>query len=143
MKLVELKCKNCGANLKVPENQTNITCEFCNTTFHLDDEVQHIQYDNMQQSGYEFEKGRIKAREEYQKNYFNKMTTSSKNKKTALILCLIGIGGFNGLHEFYVGNFKKGIIKFFTFNWIFIGLIYDIIKIENGKFQDSQAKDLR
>ena len=91
MKLVELKCKNCGANLKVPENQTNITCEFCNTTFHLDDEVQHIQYDNMQQSGYEFEKGKIKAKEEYQKNYFNKMTTSSKNKKNSFNTFCISI----------------------------------------------------
>lgn len=143
MKLVELKCKNCGAKLTVPENTKTVTCEFCNTSFQLDDEVQHIQYDNMGQSGYDFEKGRIQAQEEKQREYYEKLTTSPKSKQTAFILCLIGICGFNGLHEFYVGNVKKGIIKFLTFNWIFIGLVYDAIKINNGKFQDSYGKYLK
>ena len=143
MKLVELKCKNCGAKLTVPENEKTVTCEFCNTSFHLDDGVQHIQYDNMTQSGYDFEKGRMKAQEEKQREYYEKMTISSKSKHTALILCLIGLCGFNGLHEFYVGNIKKGLIKFFTFNWFIFGLIYDAIKINNGNFQDSQERYLR
>ncbi len=55
MKLVELKCKNCGANLKVEENAKEVTCNFCNTTFSIE---------TMEKDGYEFEKGRIKAQKE-------------------------------------------------------------------------------
>ena len=64
MKLVEMKCKNCGATLKVNSDDKGVKCTFCNTTFKIDDEVQHIKYDDMEQSGYEFEKGKIRAREE-------------------------------------------------------------------------------
>lgn len=64
MKLVEMKCKNCGANLKVNTEDKDVKCTFCNTSFKIDDEVKHIKYDDMEQSGYEFEKGKIRAREE-------------------------------------------------------------------------------
>jgi len=64
MKLVEMKCKNCGAPLKVEENSKEIKCDFCKTQYKLDDEVKHIKYDGMEQAGYEFEKGRIKAQME-------------------------------------------------------------------------------
>lgn len=55
MKLVELKCKNCGANLEVEENVKEVTCIFCNTTFSIE---------TTENDGYEFEKGRIKAQKE-------------------------------------------------------------------------------
>ena len=64
MKLIELKCKNCGAKLMVDPEVKDAHCEFCGIGFQLDDEVQHIKYVDMEQSGYEFEKGRIRAREE-------------------------------------------------------------------------------
>ena len=64
MKLVEMKCKNCGATLKVASNARDVLCQFCGTEFKIDDEVQHVQYDNMEQSGYEFERGRIRAQQE-------------------------------------------------------------------------------
>ena len=65
MKLVELKCKNCGADLTIEEDK-NAKCPYCQAKFKVDDEVKHIQYDNMEQSGYDFEKGRIRARQENQ-----------------------------------------------------------------------------
>ena len=64
MKLVEMKCKNCGAQLKVNLEQKHSYCQFCGAEFYIDDEVQHIKYDDMEQAGYEFEKGRIKAQQE-------------------------------------------------------------------------------
>lgn len=48
MKLVELKCKNCGAVLKVKPNTNDIHCDHCKTNYKLDDGVQHIKYDNME-----------------------------------------------------------------------------------------------
>ena len=70
MKLVEMKCKNCGATLKVESDQIDITCNYCYAKYKLDDEVQHIKYDDMEQAGYEFEKGKIRAQQEAKKNYF-------------------------------------------------------------------------
>lgn len=37
MKFKELKCKNCGANLEVEENAKMVTCQFCHTTFSVED----------------------------------------------------------------------------------------------------------
>jgi len=64
MKLVELKCKNCGATLKADPELDEITCKYCQTTFKIDDEVKHVKFDDMEQNGYEFEKGRIRAQQE-------------------------------------------------------------------------------
>lgn len=66
MKLVELKCKNCGAILKINPDTPEIHCEHCKANFRLDDEARHIKYDDMDKVGYEYEKGRLKARHEYE-----------------------------------------------------------------------------
>ena len=31
MRLMELKCKNCGAKLKIEDNVKKVTCKYCNT----------------------------------------------------------------------------------------------------------------
>ncbi len=36
MKLVEMKCPNCGASIKVDAENKSASCEFCNSTFMLD-----------------------------------------------------------------------------------------------------------
>ena len=79
-----MKCKNCGALLKVEEDAQFINCQYCNTKYKLDDEVQHIKYDDMEKSGYEFEKGRIRAQQEQkrtQKNYNELNNVNNKSKK--------------------------------------------------------------
>lgn len=64
MKLVEMKCKNCGSKIKIKEDQKEAVCDFCRAEYKLDDEVQHIKYDDMEQVGYDLEMGKIKARKE-------------------------------------------------------------------------------
>ena len=61
---MELKCKNCGASLKVNSELAFINCNYCVTNFKLDDEVKHVKIDDMELNGYEFEKGRIRAQRE-------------------------------------------------------------------------------
>ena len=56
MKLKELKCKNYGATLKVEEEVTQVKCEFCHTTFAVEDAYS---------DGYKYEKGRLKAHSEH------------------------------------------------------------------------------
>lgn len=55
MRLKELKCENCGASIKVEENTLQAKCEFCQTTFAVEDSYH---------DGYRFEKGRMKAQDE-------------------------------------------------------------------------------
>ena len=55
MRLKELKCKNCGANVKVEKNVSQAKCDFCQTTFAVEDAYH---------DGYKFEKGRMKAHSE-------------------------------------------------------------------------------
>lgn len=66
MKLVELKCKNCGAVLKVEPDSTDVYCKHCKTNYKFDDEAKHIKYDDMEKAGYDYEKGRIKAKKEHE-----------------------------------------------------------------------------
>lgn len=66
MKLVELKCKNCGAVLKVKPGTNDIHCEHCKANYKLDDEVRHIKFDDVEKAGYDYEKGRQKARQEHE-----------------------------------------------------------------------------
>ena len=69
--------------------------------------------------------------------------TSDKNKKTAMILCCIGFIGIGGIHDFYLGNYGKGIIKLFTLNWFMLGTILDLIKIASGGYKDNSGAPLR
>ena len=63
MKLVELKCNNCGAQLKVEEGTSQVKCEFCGSTFSVDDAYNE---------GYKYTKGVLKARSEQMEEDFNK-----------------------------------------------------------------------
>ena len=63
MRLNELKCKNCGAAIKIEENESQAKCEFCQATFAVEDAYH---------DGYKFEKGRMKAHsEQVEKNLEN------------------------------------------------------------------------
>ena len=64
MRLVNMQCPNCGANLEINADAKQAFCTFCGTNLHIDDEVQHVQYDNAEETGYQFEKGRQRAQAE-------------------------------------------------------------------------------
>ena len=71
----------------------------------------------------------------------NYVTVSSeKNKKTALLLCFIGLGG---IHDFYLGRISSGIIKLITINWFLFGTIIDLIKLLSGGYRDNAGAPLR
>lgn len=60
---------------------------------------------------------------------------SDKNKTIALILCILL--GFFGVHHFYVGRIKMGVLYLFTFGLFGIGWLIDIILIATGSFKDN------
>jgi len=67
--------------------------------------------------------------------------TSDKSKKTALMVCLFG--GLIGLHYFYVGRIKTGLVRLITLNFIGIGWIIDLVNIALGGFRDNVGAPLR
>lgn len=69
--------------------------------------------------------------------------TSDKSKGIALGLCCLGIIGIGGIHDFYLGNYGKGIIKLCTANWFVVGTIFDMIKIASGAYKDNSGQPLR
>ena len=74
----------------------------------------------------------------------NYVTVSSeKNKKTALLLCLLGFIGLGGIHDFYLGRISSGIIKLITINWFLFGTIIDLIKLLSGGYRDNAGAPLR
>lgn len=126
MKLVEMKCKNCGAKLEVEENTNDINCKYCHVHYKLDDEVKHVQYDNMEQSGYDFEKGRLRAQQEHSLNNKTNVTyvNNSTKKKHGFIFYLLCICFFPFVITYYVikseklsKNAKIGILAVL---WIFV-----------------------
>lgn len=149
MKLLEMKCKNCGALLKVEEDAKYIECQYCNTKYKLDDEVQHIKYDDMEKSGYEFEKGRIRAQQEQkraQSNYNNlnnvNNTSKKKNNKTFwLILAWIFLLPFTATYFIAKNNKldKKKKIVIIAIMWIIFLVIAYANPSENIK--DTQSNN--
>lgn len=67
--------------------------------------------------------------------------TSDKSKKTALILC--ALGGFFGLHQYYVGKIGTGLLYTFTGGFFLVGWALDLIKIATGSFKDNAGAPLR
>ena len=67
--------------------------------------------------------------------------TSDKSKKVALILCVFC--GMFGIHDFYLGNITKGLIKMFTCNFLILGWFIDLLKIATGTYKDGADAPLR
>ena len=66
MRLVNINCPGCGALMLVDPDAKQATCQFCDAVVPIDDEAMRFQFDNAAQAGYEFEKGRQRARAEYE-----------------------------------------------------------------------------
>ena len=64
--IVDLKCPNCGAQIRVDKGATAVTCEYCDSIFAVDSGsvAASAQYADQEEAGYQFEKGRQKAQAE-------------------------------------------------------------------------------
>lgn len=81
MKLIDLTCPKCNGTLHVEEGQTQVYCSHCGTLLLLDNEVQrveqHVTYDNAEDAGYQFERGRKRAQAEAEQAARQNMITPS------------------------------------------------------------------
>ncbi len=87
MRLINMTCPNCGSQLQIDADNKQAICQYCGNALLIDDGVQHIQYDNAEEAGYRFEKGRQKAQEEqarqqvYQTSTINYRSQPQNQKK--------------------------------------------------------------
>lgn len=136
MKLVEMKCKNCGSLLKVNDESKEANCQYCGVTFKIDDEVQHVKYDDMEQAGYEFEKGKLRAQQEQLSNS-NQISNNKNRNMKWLILGWIFLFPF--MLTYYIAKSKKiekkAKIIIITILWIFF---FTIVIINNEKQKEEK-----
>lgn len=72
MKIVDVSCPACGSRLEITDTQDFVTCEHCGKQFFVDDEIKrserridhHYYAEDAEKAGYQFEKGRMRARQE-------------------------------------------------------------------------------
>lgn len=64
MKLISMVCPHCGAQLQIEDGRKQVFCSHCGSKLLIDDEVIHHQFDDAEEAGYKFEKGRLKAQAE-------------------------------------------------------------------------------
>ena len=122
MKLIELKCKNCGSKLKVAEDFTDIICQFCGANFKIDDEVVHHKIDDAEKTGYEMEKGRLRAQKEYEEEEQERRQAEYYTKKRRL----------------EEEKRKKDNLKWWIIGWIFCFPIPLTILIWRSKWEQKK-----
>lgn len=66
---------------------------------------------------------------------------SKRSRGVALGLCLIG--GWFGLHRFYVGKTQTAIAMIFTLGGLGIWALYDLVLIAAGEFRDADDAPLK
>ncbi len=64
MKLLELSCPHCGAHLEIDSSRKQAFCKYCGAALLIDDEMKQLKYENAEEAGYKFEKGRQRAQAE-------------------------------------------------------------------------------
>ena len=111
-------------------SQERVFCQYCGTKIIIDQEQHQIDPNNMEEVGYNFEKGRIKAQRED--------NCSDRDRVTALLLCIFL--GVIGAHHFYVRRTGMGILYLLTGGLFGVGWIVDIIQIACGSFKDDQGR---
>ena len=86
MKLVEMKCPNCGANLQVDISKGKAFCQYCGTALHIEDENKNTTINDPENLGYQFEKGRQRAEKERNKNNHLLIIASAIASVVAIII---------------------------------------------------------
>lgn len=87
MKIINTNCPNCGASFEIDVSGSRIQCPYCDSFFIIDDGVKADKYE---EAGYNFEKGRQRAREELEWKNDPQTAAAQEPKKRKTWLWVLG-----------------------------------------------------
>ena len=129
MKLKELKCENCGADLKINSETKEVKCEYCHTKFKVDN---GMLFDDMEQAGYEFEKGKLRAQKEHRdqqlKSLYGNLSSNDGEISPLVEFLITFFTGTFGVHKFMKGQIGMGLLYLFTMGIFGIGWFIDVVR---------------
>lgn len=62
------------------------------------------------------------------------------SRLVTLLLSLLGLVAFFGIHRLYAGKWVTGILQFVTLGFFGIWQLIDVIRISMGSFTDAQGR---
>lgn len=153
MKLVQAKCPSCGAEVQTDSDLEAAVCPYCGSAYIVERAIQNYSKTTVNSTEYVNHYGNesnVTAQTVINHYYYgpapekNRVGNNPRNRKskwTALLLCVFL--GFLGIHRFYLGRYKTGILWMFTGGLLYIGWITDIFKILFGHLTDARGGELR
>ena len=81
--------------------------------------------------------------ESQEQQFYIMYSNKRKDQQTMLLLCLLGIIGFAGIHRFVTGDVVLGIIYFLTCGLCFIGTIVDAANINSLTYEHNRKEALQ
>jgi len=151
MKLIDMTCPKCGAQLKADSSNTQAKCEFCGADLLIDDEVKRLKVEGAEEAGYEFEKGRQRAKAESQASapVYQAAPVAQKKKHGALWwvgMVLLWIMFLPIMATIYVvrnknlsRNAKIGIVAAI---WVVFMVMYAVTPHEQGDYNSSASSSI-
>lgn len=130
-----MRCPNCGADAN------GKFCEYCGTKIPREAPENVTIINNYYNSSSNAQRQPVQQPVQPQSNpYFVNNATSyasTKSQIASFLLCIFL--GFFGIHHFYAGRNKMGLLYLFTFGLFGIGWIVDIFIIALGKYKDNKG----
>jgi len=80
--------------------------------------------------------------EKQQQQFYLLYSGRRKDQQTMLILCLIGVVGFAGIHRLISGDILLGILFLLTAGFCFVGTIIDAVNIKSLTYEYNRKQAL-
>ncbi len=71
------------------------------------------------------------------------MSQINKSQKSGLVTLLLLLFLGLGVHRFYVGRWKTGLLYLFTLEFLGVGRLIDLILLLTGNFRDNQKRVIK
>lgn len=128
-----MQCKNCGAEVGIEYR----LCPYCHSEIEYPQKIGSYNQPIIIQNVIQNTNTNTNVNNNSNRRPTRVNRTSKKSKTVTLILAIFL--GFLGVHRFYVGKIKSGVLYAFTEGLFLIGWIKDIIKISKGQFTDGKG----
>lgn len=116
MKISEMECPNCGAELNYVETSSFVACDYCGSKLHIEHDNRPTLNQTVQEpQPVKVTNGSAKA-------------VSRKTNPTFVYMLITIFLGLLGVHRFMRGEVGMGLLYLFTGGLFGFGWIYDSIK---------------